>query len=520
MALPLSETIGVGISLWGISTLYMLNHYLPDRGLESWKKTSALALLMGLGLTLSAPTVPEWVVGDNDLGITNAYAGISSLGSRLMTQGHNRTGGWGILSASLATLLAIIGPFDLRERRHPSGRKDKTHFLRLMMFSMMFGCGLSWFITILSMSQEDFFTLAITTLSCMVLSFFGTVTCVLGYHIELENFNEVIEMAKISSGVFLLFLIITCISSFMVQSVPGNLFSQGACLSTYLTVASCVTLSFVFALRSRVSKNQASRSMCNLSCCLCYGFAVVNVLGRLGTAGLDAELGVTLFMGVPQSILGIICISVILLALEGEGSAETRSRVSRVSTISKKSSKVLGITMRNLNASNRYVPPVAGTILVFYLAGLYNIFLRGSPFFDSKLNLKGAGSTLADFLGKNKNILGSLVENASSNSRAFTLSNSLEGSGFWTATSIFGPIVHVAGLLATIPSAYLFLSQNWYGMRRSNSQILPVLPLNILPILFCKGTPMVRALGVILLFWGIVQMTLLKQNGNRSHMRF
>jgi hypothetical protein len=519
-AIPLSETVGCALSLWGLATLYMLNHYFPNGGGEIWKKSSALTLLMGLGVALSAPTMPEWLVGDNDRGISNPYAGISSVGSSLAIQGRNRTGGWGLLSASLATLLAITGPFELRERRHPSGRKDKTLFLRIMMFSIMFGCGVSWFITILSMSREDFFTLAITTLSCMVLSFFGTVTCVLGYCIELENFDEVTEMAKISFGAFLLFLVVTCAPSLMNSFYPGNLFSQGGSVSTYLTVASCVTLSFALALRSRRSKSQASRSIGNLSCISCYIFAVINLLGRLGVAGLDNELGVTLLLGVPTSLFGTICISPILLALEGEASAETRSRASRISVTTKKSTKIVGITMRNLNASNQFVPPLAATMVVFYLVGLYTIFLRGSPLFGSTFIRKDLGDMLSGMVGENRdNFLGLLAEKATLNSRAYSISNSLEGSGFWTAATIIGPMLHAAGLVVTIPSAYFLLSANWQGVKTSRDQTLFTLPLNILPVLVCRGTPTVRALGIILLLAGTIQISSLSKNRTRSHMR-
>ncbi len=514
MALPLSETLGCALALWGVATLYMLNHYFPDGGCETWKKASALTLLMGVGIALSAPTVPDWLLAENDLGISNPYAAVSSVGSRLVEQGYNRTGGWGILSASLATLLAITGPFELRERKHPSGRKDKTLFLRLMMFSMMFGCGISWFITILSMNEADTMTLAITTLSCMVLSFFGTVACVLAYYVENDHFEEVTEMAKICLAVFVLFLGITCLSSFMLSSGGGR------SVSTYLTVTSCLTLSFALALRARSTKSEASRSMCNLSCIFCYIFAVINLLGRLGAAGLDAELGVTVVMGIPASLFGIICVSPILLALEGEGSAEGSSRAPRMLGRTKKSTKVLGITMKNLNGSNQFVPPIAATMIVFYSVGLFTIFLRGAPFLGSTFSLEGAGDTLTGILRKNKDILGVLAEKATQHSRSYLISSHLEGSGIWTASSMAGPVLHAAGLVATIPSAYFLLTESWYGIKTPRAQILFALPLNILPVLFCKGTPTIRALGIILLLAGLMQISSSRNNNKRSHMRF
>ena len=76
--------IGFALTLWGVACLSMLNHYLPDGGAETWKKAAALTLLMGVGVAFSAPTVPEWIAADDGFGITNPYATISSLGSRLV----------------------------------------------------------------------------------------------------------------------------------------------------------------------------------------------------------------------------------------------------------------------------------------------------------------------------------------------------------------------------------------------------------------------------------------------------
>jgi len=518
MALPLSEIVGCALSLWGIASLYMVNHYLPDGGGETWKKVAALTLLMGVGIAVSAPTVPEWLTGENDLGISNPYAGISSLGTFLAAQGHNRTGGWGILSASLATLLAITGPFELRERRHPSGRRDKTLFLRLMMFSLMFGCGISWFITVLSMSDADFLTLAIITLASMVLSFFGTVTCVLGYFIELEEFDEVVDMAKISLGAFILFLLVTCVPSYFFPSASANLFAPGGCLSTYLIVAAFVTMSLTLALRSRSLKNQASRSIGNLSCIACYVLAVINLFGRLGVAGLDAELGLTVFMGIPTSLFGTLCIAPILLALEGEVTAETRGRISRVSGATKKPTRVSGITMKNLNASNHFVPPIVGTMIVFYLVGCYTIFLRGSPWLEFLVSQITTAIPQPTVLGKAKDDLLLMAEKVTSTSQAYTISNSLQGSGFWTSTTRMGPILHTAGLVATIPSAYLLITELWYGVKRSKFLVFLFLPLNVVPLLVSHGTPSIRAISIMSLFGGIIQLCTSKQQ-SRSHMK-
>merc|ERR1712029_903239 len=163
-------------------------------------------------------------------------------------------------------------------------------------------------------------------------------------------------------------------------------------------------------------------------------------------------------MGVPTSLVGIILISPILLALEGEGLVETRNRVSRVTGMTKKSTKVLGISMKNLNASNQFVPPIAGTLIVFQLVGFYSIFLRGLPVFGPSIS-KSHGEKFSGILSMNIDAVGLMAEKATEHSRAFVLSARLKGCSFWTAGNLFGPLLHVAGLVATILSTLFLLSQ-------------------------------------------------------------
>lgn len=170
----------------------MLNHYLPDGGGEAWKKLSALAFLMGVGIFFGAPSIGA------SLGQAaySPYASVSSIGSQLVLRGKSRTGGWGMLSAVLATLLAVSGPLELKERRNASGRKDKYLLFRTMVFSIMFGGGVAWFITVQSMSESDWLSLILTLVASMVLAFLGTVASVLGYFIEPQNFDEEEQIVK------------------------------------------------------------------------------------------------------------------------------------------------------------------------------------------------------------------------------------------------------------------------------------------------------------------------------------
>jgi hypothetical protein len=521
VAPPLSEMAGFALTLWGIASLSMINFYLPDGGAETWKKASALTLLMGIGVTFSAPTVPDWIVGDSGLGVSNPYASISSLGTTLATQGRNRTGGWGILSASLATLLAITGPLELRERRHPSGRKDQYLLLRLMIFSLLFGSGVAWFITIQSMGQAKFIELLMTGLACMVVSFFGTVTCVLGYFLELENFNEVDQMAKIWVGAFGLFGLVTGMPVLFSSSTSMHAFGAGGWLSTYLAVSSLAAFSLTMALRLRSTNSQGTRGLANASCVLSYMFAILVLYGRYGVSGMDDTFTVTTVLGVPASVLGTFLVAPMLLALEGESSSERRSRVSRISAGgSRPPASTIGLPLPNLSASNRFAPPVAATFLVFFVAALYAIFLRGSFLFGSvSTSHYDHYDLISKVSGGNSAKLAKLAQRSVSHSLSLVVSARLAGSGFWTASNPLGPLIHLGGLVATVPSVFVLLSHMWRGLKVPKSQVIVALPVNLIPLLFCRGVPAIRAAAMVGSIGGLLQLLNMHRSDRRSQMR-
>ena len=539
---PISEMFGFGLVLWGITSLSMLNHYFPDGGIENWKKVCALALVMGAGVALSAPTVPEWLGGDDEFGVSNPYASISSLGSRLVKRGHSRTGGWGILAASLATLLAITGPLELRERRHPSGRKDKQLLLRLMTFSLLFGAGTSWFITMQSMSQESTFILIVSTISCMVISFFGTVSCVLAYFLELENFDEVEQMTKVLFGAFWVFGVISALPSMLFSSQNAHAFGAGGWLSTYLSVSCLVTLALSSVLRLRPTKDQSSRGLGNLSCIIAFVFCMTILYGRFGVAGLDRDSVVTAVLGVPASVLGTLLISPVLLLLEGEAAQERRNRVSRLSTSTTNPTRpYTGINLPNLKPSNRIVPVLIGIVSVFFAATLYTILLRGSPFFGrsvakshigvmsnvgrnvAKAHVgaigRSVGKVMSKFLINKDDSLVMMAGKAVSQSQALIMSARLNGASIWTASNILGPILHLCGLIAAVPSIFLLISSMWSGINVPKAQVTAALPLNAIPLFFGKGIPALRAAALISVVGGLVQLLDVHKSGRRSQMR-
>jgi hypothetical protein len=66
-----------------------------------------------------------------------------------------------------------------------------------MMFSLMFGGGVSWFIMVQNMSESEWLFLILTLMASMTTAFLGTIAAVLGHFVEADNFDEVEQIAKV-----------------------------------------------------------------------------------------------------------------------------------------------------------------------------------------------------------------------------------------------------------------------------------------------------------------------------------
>lgn len=520
---PISELVGSAISLWGLSCLSMLNYYLPDGGGKVWKKLSALSFLMGIGIFFAAPTLGASV---GEAG-SNPYAAISSLGSDLISQGKSKTGGWGLLSATLATLLAMTGPLELKERKDSTGRKDSLLLFRTMVFSLMFGGGVAWFIIMQSMSETEAIYLVLTAVACMTLAFLGTVAAVLGYFLELETFDEVEQVAKMWIVAMPIFLPVTGIPQ-LFQPDTAHPFGAGGWFSTYLVVCGIAAISVALALRSRASKNSMSRGLGNTFCVISWGCAIAVLYGRYGVAGLDVDFDVTTFFGIPASIFGTFLVSPILLVLEGDKS-EGRGRIKRISATTPKPTggSIFRLNLPNLKRSNEFYPVLMGTTLVFLGASAYAILIRGSGLFS----LFGASSIARSHSDLFTSVFGStgssegeddlavLAKKTILHSQALTTSAKLAGSGFWTSDSLFGPLLHLGGIMAVLPTLYLLYQKRWQGQPIPASQITLALPLNAIPLLLCRGIPSLQAAALVAIASGLMQVLNLKNADRQSKMR-
>jgi hypothetical protein len=517
---PVSELIGSTVALWGLACLSTLNFYLPDGGGEMWKKLSALAFLMGVGIFFTAPT---FGAGNKDV-MMNPYASISSVGSQMVLRSKSRTGGWGLLSAALATLLSIAGPLELKERRNKSGRKDKYLLFRTMSFSLLFGGGVSWFIILQSMSETEWLYLFLTSIACMTIAFLGTVASVLGYHIELENFEDVDQIFQIWILALPALIPVTGAPHFF-KSQGSHPFGSGGWLATYMSIASITLLVFALSLRSRLLKNQSTRSVANLSSIFSWLCAVTVIYGRYGVSGMDANYDVITFAGVPFPILGTIIVSPILLALEGESaSSESRSRVQRLTTAGPRTQSSMGLKFSSLNESNRFAPLLTAINVVFIAASLYAVLLRGSGLFNMfgasvAKSHEGVFYKVFGDADKDNEDLAVLAQKTISHSKALATSAKLAGSGFWTAGGFFGPMMHLGGIGATAPSFALQIA-HWFKYRNVSASISTlVLPLNAVPLILCRGIPALQAVALINIVTGIFQAASIRKADRLSQMQ-
>ncbi len=299
-----SEVVGYSASLWGIAVLSMTNYFLPDGGADISRRVSALVFLLGMFISFSAPAIPGTTMSTNDSSLL--FQSVSSL----EVESSNNSGGWGLISAFLAILLAMTGPLELREIRDTLGRKDSRQLLRLMIFGVMFGCGLSWFFTMQSMSKDIFIPIFVTSFSCMAMSFLGTVATVMGYFLETKDFVEAEQIANVWAGIgFPVFFVISSVS----LSAHAHPFGIGGWASTYLSVCGLCAGAFTVMLRLRGEKNSTTRGYGNASCVISWLCAISVVYGRYGVAGVGV-VGVTSVAGIPASF----CLDVsIFFVLQG-----------------------------------------------------------------------------------------------------------------------------------------------------------------------------------------------------------
>jgi len=493
-----SEVAGYSISLWGVSVLLMINHFLPSGGAEHWRKISALTFVVGVFLSFSAPVVPGAPAAE-----TNVFQAVAGVGS---DEEEASLGGWGLVAAFLAVLLALVGPLELRDMTNLTGRKDTGQLLRLMIFGLAFGCGLAWFVTMQSMSRDIFIPIFVTTFSCMAMATLGTVAAVMGYFLPLNEFAEAEQIANVWTGVcFPVFFIISSVS----LSAQAHSFGIGGWASTYLSVCGLFAGAFCVTVRMREEKNSTTRGYGNMSCVISWLCANAVVYGRYGVAGVGI-VGKSSLTGAQSSVLGAILCSLILLLLEGEASS---SRSSYSSSSSR--SKSHGLVLPKLTRSNWFAPSLIGIMAMFFACSLYAVLLRGSAlaklsFLVEPSEHASKHSAVPNYAGGKMDEVAKLAKKSVVHTKTLASASKLRESGVWTASSVLGPAMNLVGLAATIPSNVGLARHSWRGSPPSKGLAFLALLLNILALIFCRGVPSTLALALIGLVGGFIQFSTLK----------
>jgi hypothetical protein len=215
------------------------------------------------------------------------------------------------------------------------------------------------------------------------------------------------------------------------------------------------------------------------------------------------------------SVFGTFLTSLILLALEGEVAGSRRSKVQFMSGSSTTQKASFGINFQKLGPLNRFAPPVAACVANLLCATIYAIFFRGCGLLAVPTNHEQVFANVYGDTGGDD--LASILKKNIVHDHIMTTSAKLAGSGFWTADGMFGPLLHVAGLIATLPSLYFLVTQLWTGERTSKAAISA--PLNLVPLVLCKGIPALRALALFGLIGGLLQIVTRRQHDKQSRMQ-
>lgn len=266
--------------------------------------------------------------------------------------------------------------------------------------------------------------------------------------------------------------------------------------------------------------------------------AGVGVVGTTSVAGIPVSVSNRIALNIvpsddvlnpltpngQASVLGTILCAPILLLLEGEGSSGGGRKKYHVSSTK---SKTKGLVLPNLTRSNWFAPLLAGTLSVFLVSTCYAIFLRGCGL--SKFSLLFGGSDLTksqdDVLshvhGSASKITGiralddvaTMAKMSVVHTRTMVASIKLSDSGIWTARNIWGPLMHMMGLVAVLPSLQYLVRHSCFGAAPSTRIVLLALPLNVLAMTIGRGIPSLIALAAISCVGGMIQYTVVEKGG-------
>ena len=288
---PLSESFGYSIASWGLSVLFMLRYFVPEHGFQSWRKLSVAAFILGALLLITAPSTPF----PRDNSRPNVFASVSSLGNGIVWE--QTRGAWGLVSSVSAVLLALTGPLRLDTKLNRRA-KELTHTMRAAVFSLMLGCGLSWFLT--KQIAEDLSSIELVIVSSLttVISFLLTFSAVLLHTTNGRDLDESLRVGQLSIATSFLLLVVMVVFDVAIHGKIDG-FRVGGCHSIVSLTCSVFLLIVSIATKSRKKKDQRTRALNNVCTTLSWLAAIVAIYGSFGLASIGVNSNYKYVMGIP-----------------------------------------------------------------------------------------------------------------------------------------------------------------------------------------------------------------------------
>ena len=153
---------------------------------------------------------------------------------------------------------------------------------------------------------------------------------------------------------------------------------------------------------------------------------------------------------------------------------------------------------------------------MFLTCSCYAIFLRGCGL--SKFSfLFGTGDSsiskddMIYLLDKSTGVkaIDDLAAKSVVHTRTMVVAAKLNGSGIWTSSSLLGPLMHLMGLLATLPSLHSLVMHSWYRKHSAPGNVFFSLLLNLFAIFVGRGITSLVAAAMIGLIGGLLQSTVI-----------
>ena len=282
-----SDTLGYALLLWGLFVVFMLRYVSPEGGFQSWRKCAAVSSIIGTLIVFFAPAMPFTRTTSE-----NPYFSMSSL-SNAMAQ--ELKGVWGLVSLSLAVLLALTGPLRLRSKR---SSKESFGKIRAVVFSSMFGCGLSYFLVSQLSDNLSAKKSAYVLVSSSLSAFVQTYSSVEVYTTQLiPKTIRFVRTGTIFSVFSVFFMVI--LECTLCGKLTG--FELGSPPSIQLFTMIPLLLLIAFAAKIRKKNDSQMKQLQNTYTFLSWIAAVLTIYGSFGLASVGVHSKMKMLLGVPVS---------------------------------------------------------------------------------------------------------------------------------------------------------------------------------------------------------------------------